>query len=499
VAGLAEGIQAAMKTEPERNSSPIARISRNGNLPLSFAQERLWLLEQLQPGSLAYHTPAAIRLDGSLDIAALEQALNEILRRHEVFRTTFSVVDGQPVQAIVSFQSVSLPVVNLGELPEAERTLKVQQLIAQWGQNLFDLTQAPLLRWMLLRVSEQEHLLLLSTHHIVCDGWSAGVFVRELATLYNAFSQGQPSPLPELPIQYADFAIWQRQWLQGKVLETQLTYWKRQLGTIPPVLKLSSDRSSIQTSTGKQHNFTLSPTLTEAIKTLCQQEGMTLFMTLLAAFKALLYRYSTQDDIVVGSPIANRNRSEIEELIGFFANTLVLRTDLSGNPSFRDVLKRVREVTLGAYAHQDLPFEKLVAQLQPERHLGQTPLYQVWFVLQNAPMPVVELPSLTLSLLEVETGAVRHDLKLDLTETPEGIQGFFEYKTDLFEASAIARMTQLYETLLETAIEQPDIQLNELIEVLENIEKQQQLAQEEEFKTARRQKLGSIRRKQVKS
>jgi amino acid adenylation domain-containing protein len=508
VAGLAEGIQAAMKTEPEQNSSPIARVSRNSNLPLSFAQERLWLLEQLQSGSLAYHTPAAIRLDGSLDIAALEQALNEILRRHEVFRTTFSVVDGQSVQTIVPFKSVSLPVVNLGELPEAERTLKVQQLIAQWGQNLFDLTKAPLLRWKLLHLSEQEHLLLLSTHHIVCDGWSAGVFVRELAALYNAFSQGQPSPLPELPIQYADFAIWQRQWLQGEVLETQLTYWKQQLGTIPPVLKLSSDRplgggkanrSSIQTSVGKQHNFTLSPTLTEALKTLCQQEGMTLFMTLLAAFKALLYRYSTQDDIAVGSPIANRNRSEIEELIGFFANTLVLRTDLSGNPSFRDVLKRVREVTLGAYAHQDLPFEKLVAQLQPERHLGQTPLYQVWFVLQNAPMPVVELPNLTLSLLEIETGTVRHDLKLDLTETPEGIQGFFEYKTDLFEASTIARMTQLYETLLDTVIKQPDIELNALARVLENIEKQQQLVQEAEFKTARRQKLGSIRRQQVKS
>jgi amino acid adenylation domain-containing protein len=499
VAGLAEGIQAAMNAELGRQAPPIDRISRNGNLPLSFAQERLWLLEQLQPGSLAYHTPAAIRLDGSLDIAALEQALNEILRRHEVFRTTFSVVDGQPVQTITPFQSVSLPVVNLGELPDVERSHKVQQIITEWGQNLFDLAQAPLLRWMLLRVSEQEHLLLLSTHHIVCDGWSAGVFVRELATLYDSFSQGQPSPLPELPIQYADFAIWQRQWLQGDVLETQLTYWKRQLGTIPPVLKLPTQHSSTQTSTGKQHNFPISPSLTEALKTLCQQEGMTLFMTLLAAFKALLYRYSTQHDIVVGSPIANRNRSEIEELIGFFANTLVLRTNLSGNPSFRDVLKRVREVTLGAYAHQDLPFEKLVAEVQPERHLGQTPLYQVWFVLQNAPMPVVELSSLTLSLLEVETGAVRHDLKLDLTETPEGIQGFFEYKTDLFEASTIARMIQLYETLLETVIEQPDIQLNALVEVLENAEKQQQIAQEQEFKTARRQKLGSIRRKPIKN
>jgi len=498
VAGLAEGIQVAMKAELKRNVSPINRISRNSNLPLSFAQERLWLLEQLQPGSLAYHTPAAIRLDGSLDIAALEQALNEILRRHEVFRTNFSVVDGQPVQAIVPFQSVSLPVVNLCELPEAERSHKFQQLIAQWGQNLFDLAQAPLLRWMLLGVSEREHLLLLSTHHIVCDGWSAGVFVRELATLYNAFSQGQPSPLPELPIQYADFAIWQRQWLQGDVLETQLAYWKQQLGKIPPVLKLPTQHSSTQTSTGKQQCFTLSPTLTEALKTLCQQEGMTLFMTLLAAFKALLYRYSTQDDIVVGSPIANRNRSEIEELIGFFANTLVLRTNLSSNPSFRDILKRVREVTLGAYAHQDLPFEKLVAELQPDRNLGQTPLYQVWFVLQNAPMPTVELPSLTLSFSQIDTGAVRHDLKLDLTETPEGLQGFFEYKTDLFETSAIARMAGLYETLLTTVVQQPDIQLNALLAALENAQKQQQLSQEEEFKTARRQKLGNIQRKQVK-
>jgi non-ribosomal peptide synthetase component F len=226
---------------------------------------------------------------------------------------------------------------------------------------------------------------------------------------------------------------------------------------------------------------------------------MTLFMTLLAAFKALLYRYSTQDDIVVGSPIANRNRSEIEELIGFFANTLVLRTNLSGNPSFRDVLKRVREVTLGAYAHQDLPFEKLVAELQPDRNLGQTPLYQVWFVLQNAPMPTVELPSLTLSFSQIDTGAVRHDLKLDLTETPEGLQGFFEYKTDLFETSAIARMAGLYETLLTTVVQQPDIQLNALLAALENAQKQQQLSQEEEFKTARRQKLGNIQRKQVKS
>ena len=501
VAGLAESLQ-AMQAKPKLNAPSIPRVSRNGKLPLSFAQERLWLLEQLQPGSLAYHTPAAIRLNGSLDLAALEQALNEILRRHEVFRTTFTVVDGQPFAAIAPFQYMKLPVINLCELPDPSRSFKLQQLSAQWGKKLFDLTQAPLLRSLLLRWSEQEHLLLLSTHHIVCDGWSAGIFVRELVTLYNAFSEGQPSPLPELSIQYVDFAVWQRQWLQGDVLETQRRYWKQQLGTKNlPVLNLPTkgDRSSRPTSTGKKHYFTLSPTLSAALKALCHQEGITLFMTLLAAFKTLLYRYSTQDDIIVGSPIANRNRRETEELIGFFANTLVLRTDLAGDPSFSEILARVREVTLGAYAHQDFPFEKLVAELQPERHLGHSPLYQVWFVLQNAPLPNVELPGLTLSFSEVETEAVRHDLKLDLTETPEGIGGFFEYKTALFEASTIARLSQLYQTLLSTVVEQPEIKLKALVTVLENAEKQQQLLQAEEFKTARRQKLGQIRRKQYKS
>lgn len=482
-----------------QESNFIPRRLHQDTAPLSFAQQRLWLLDQLQPGSFAYTEATAMCLVGSLNVTALEQALNEIVRRHEVLRTSLTVVDGQPVQVIAPSLTVKLPVMNLCELAEAERSLKVEQLLTEWRQQRFDLARVPLLQWMLLQLGEQEHLLLLSMHHIVTDGWSAGVFFRELTTLYNAFSQGQPSPLPELSIQYADFAVWQRQWLQGEVLATQLTYWKRQLGTIPPVLKLSSDRSSTSSSAGKKHSFALSSTLTEALKALSQREGVTLFMTLLAAFKTLLYRYSGQEDIAVGSPIANRNRRETEELIGFFVNTLVLRTDLSGNPSFQDVLRQVREVALGAYAHQDLPFEKLVAELQPERNLGHNPLFQVWFVLQNTPMPTVELPSLKLNLLEVETGVARYDLKLDLTETPEGLTGFFEYKTDLFEASAIACMTQLYETLLKTVIEQADIQLNALVAVLENAEKQQQLAQEEEFKTARRQKLGNIRRKPVKS
>ncbi|MBD2013421.1 amino acid adenylation domain-containing protein [Microcoleus sp. FACHB-53] len=499
LAELAASVQKLMQSQSERPVPPIERVSRDGVLPLSFSQYRLWLLDQLQPGSIAYNMATALHLVGSLNVAALEQALNEIVRRHDALRTTFCVVEGQPIQVIAPSLTMKLSVRNLSEVLEAQRGQKVQQLVTQWSQQLFDLTQGPLLRSLLLQLDQQEHLLVLSVHHIVADGWSAGVFFRELTTLYDAFSQGQPSPLPELPIQYADFAVWQRQWLQEEVLEPQLTYWKRQLGTIPPVLKLSSDRSSTSSSTGKKHSFALSSTLTEALKALSQREGVTLFMTLLAAFKTLLYRYSGQEDIAVGSPIANRNRRETEELIGFFVNTLVLRTDLSGNPSFRDVLRQVREVALGAYAHQDLPFEKLVAELQPERNLGHNPLFQVWFVLQNAPMPTVELPGLTLNLLEVETGVARYDLKLDLTETSEGLKGFFEYKTELFEAATIARIATLYETLLDTVIKQPDIQLNELVKVLENIEKQEQLAQEEEFKTARRQKLGHIRRKQVKS
>jgi len=500
LAELAASVQKLMQSQSEQPVPPIERVSRDGLLPLSFSQYRLWLLEQLHSGSIAYNMATALHLVGSLNVAALEQALNEILRRHEALRTTFCVVDGQPIQVIAPSLTMKLSVRNLSEVAEAERVQKVQLLVKQWSQQLFDLTQGSLLRSMLLQLDQQEHLLVLSLHHIVADGWSAGVFFRELTTLYNAFSQGQLSPLPELPIQYADFAVWQRQWLQGEVLETQLTYWKRQLGTIPPVLTFSSDRTSSSTSssTGKKHRFALSSALTEALKKLSQGEGVTLFMTLLAAFKTLLYRYSKQEDIAVGSPIANRNRQETEELIGFFVNTLVLRTDLSGNPSFRDVLRRVREVALGAYAHQDLPFEKLMAELQPERHLGHNPLFQVWFVLQNAPMPTVELPGLTLNLIEVETEVARYDLKLDLTETPEGLTGFFEYKTDLFEASAIARMVRLYETLLDTVIKQPDIPINSLVEDLENAEKQQQLIQEQEFKKARRKKLGNIRRKQIK-
>jgi amino acid adenylation domain-containing protein len=503
VAGLAAAIQEMMKVQTGRQVSPIQRVSREGELPLSFAQQRLWLLDRLDPGNISYNSSATVRLVGSLHVEALEQAFNEIVRRHEVLRTTFYEIDGQPFQAIAPSLTITLPIIDLCELPEADKSAEPQKQTTEWCQQHFDLAQGPLLRLMLLKLGQQEHILVFSIHHIASDGWSVGLFVGEVAAVYEAFSQGKPSPLPKLPIQYADFAIWQRQWLQGEVLETQLAYWKQQLGTNPPVLDLPSvseacakrPRSSSPTFRGTDYGFVLPKTLTEALKTLSQQEGVTLFMTLLGAFKTLLYSYKGQEDIIVGSPIANRNQSETEGLIGFFVNTLVLRTDLSGNPSFRDVLQRVQEVAMGAYAHQDLPFEKLVMELQPERHLGSNPLYQVWFSLQNNPMPPLELPGLTLNLSDVDIGAVRHDLKLGLTETAEGMECLFQYKTDLFEASTIVRMAERFEQVLSTVVKQPDIQLDALRAVLAEQEQQQQLAKEKEFKAARRQKLGTIRRR----
>ena len=377
------------------NATPISLtpISRDRNLSLSFAQQRLWFLDQLVPNNAFYNVPAAVRLVGSLNLAALKEAFNEIVRRHEALRTTFVTVEGQPVQAIASTLTVPLPVIDLrsrsvsvgeaalkglGEsrsVSVGEAALKglkeleteARRITTQEAQRPFDLSKDPFLRVTLLRLDESEYVLLLVLHHIVSDGWSMGVLIRELAALYTAFASCKDDkfsvskPLPELPIQYADFAHWQREWLQGEVLETQLAYWRQQLDGIS-ILNLPTDRPrpAVQSYRGATQLLQLPKTLSKALEALSQQEGVTLFMTLLAAFQTLLYRYTQQEDIAVGSPIANRNRSEIEGLIGFFVNSLVLRTNFDGNPTFRSLLSRVREVSLGAYAHQDLPFEKLV-------------------------------------------------------------------------------------------------------------------------------------------
>jgi Condensation domain/TubC N-terminal docking domain len=351
---------------------PLHAMPRAGDLPLSFAQQRLWFLDQLVAGSPVYNIARAFRLHGPLDLPALIQSIDEIVRCHEVLRTTFAVVDEQPVQVIVPSLTVRVPVVELWDLPALERESEAQRLAVEEAQRPFDLAREPLIRSTLLQLGQEEHILLLTMHHIVSDGWSANILYREIATLYEAFTARQPSPLPELPIQYADFALWQRQWLQGAVLEKHLAYWKEQLRGSPPLLDLPTDhpRPTQQTFRGALRPLHLSAALTRALTALSQQAGATLFMTLLAAFKILLARYTAQADIVVGTPIAHRTRVELEPLIGCFVNTLVLRTDLSGNPGFWDVLRRVQHTAVEAYAHQDLPFERLVEELRPERTLS---------------------------------------------------------------------------------------------------------------------------------
>ncbi|HBL12848.1 MAG TPA: non-ribosomal peptide synthetase, partial [Cyanobacteria bacterium UBA11162] len=445
---------------------PIAPVSRDKDLPLSFAQQRMWFLDQIEGKSAAYNLAGTINISGSLQVEILEQSFREIVQRHEALRTIFKNVNGQPIQVISPTVTFALPLVDLRRISEAERDTQVQRLVIEEAQRPFNLTQGSLLRVTLLQLGDTEYLLLLVMHHIVSDGWSISrVLFHELNQLYQAFSQGQASPLPELPIQYADFAVWQRQYLQGEVLDKELSYWKQQLDGAPTLLQLPTDRprSPVQTFRGATQLFILPNTITEALKALSQQTHSTLFMTLLAAFNTLLYRYTGQADILVGSPIANRNRTEIEGLIGFFVNTLVLRTDLSSNPSFRELLKRVREVTLEAYAHQNLPFEKLVEELQIARDLSYPPLFQVMFILQNIPITNLELPGLNLSPSErVDTKTSQFDLTLDLSETPSGLAGRVEYNTDLFDDSTITRMVGHFQTLLEGLVTNPDQRLCDL-------------------------------------
>ncbi|MBZ8180967.1 non-ribosomal peptide synthetase [Oscillatoria salina] len=433
-------------------------------VPLSSSQQRLWFIDQLYNGSPFYNIPCALHLKGTLNVTALQQSLNEILRRHEGWRTTFAIVDGQPMQAIAPELSWELAKVNLEHLSGQDWEREVHLLATSEAKKPFDLTQGPLVRATLLRISEKEHIFLLTMHHIVSDGWSIGVFLKELATLYAAFSTGQPSPLPELPIHYPDFAVWQQENLPGEQIETQLNYWKQQLGGELPVLRLPADRPrpAVATFNGAKQYFRFPKTLTEALNKLSQQEEVSLYMILLAAFNTLLYRYTEQEDIPIGSPIANRNRPELEGILGFFVNTLVMRTDLSGNPSFRTLLSRVREVTLDSYANQDLPFEKLVEELQPKRDDRFNPLFQVMFVLQNAPIPVREVAGLTLRTLEIDSGTAMLDLSVSIAESEQGLTGFWEYNTDLFDSATIARWSGNFQTLLSSIVADPNQHISEL-------------------------------------
>ncbi|AOX00333.1 hypothetical protein BJP34_13495 [Moorena producens PAL-8-15-08-1] len=474
--GLAQAVDLAVKD----NLVPLPAIEpipRTEPLPLSFAQQRLWFLDRLEGASPSYNIPSAYKLEGNLNRVALEESLQTIVQRHENLRTIFKVGShGVPFQYISDTVTITLPVI---ELTSGEQESQVQDLIKAEAQQSFDIAKDRLIRFKLLQLSPTEHVLLVTMHHIISDGWSMGVFWRELCQLYQAFCEGKEASLPPLKIQYGDFAYWQRQWLAQQVLNTQLDYWKQQLAGIPPLLELPTDypRPARQTFRGCRERFKLDSSLTQKLKQLSQKAGVTLFMTLLAAFDVLLCRYSGQTDIVVGSPIANRNQAEIEPLIGFFVNTLVLRSDLSGNPSFFDLLTQVRKTTLEAYTHQDLPFEKLVEELQPERRLDSHPVVQVVFALQNAPRTDLDLPGLKAEAIKLDTGATREfDLELHLWDHPEGLSGLCLYSSDLFKTETIQRMLGHFQTLLQGVIAESSQAIGQL-PLLTPAERQQLLVE----------------------
>ncbi|GGA41733.1 hypothetical protein GCM10010981_33430 [Dyella nitratireducens] len=466
---LTELAACAKQSGRKQDAAPIPRIGRDRALPLSFAQQRLWFLDQFESQRGVYNIPAAVRLSGNLDVDALERTLNEIVRRHEALRTSFVLAGDAPVQVIAPTLSLPLDVVDVSET-------QARLLMQDEASQPFDLSTGPLIRFRLIRLAAQEHILLFTVHHIVSDGWSMGVVVREMAALYPAFMQGRPSPLPDLPIHYADFATWQRQWLSGDVLERQRDYWKRRLAGSPGLLALPTDRPRPPSPSyaGSTVPMAVPAALVSRLQTLGSATQSTLFMVLCAAFNVLLARYANQTDICIGTPIANRHRADIEELIGFFVNTLVLRTQVDLADDFHALLRQVHQHTLDAYAHQDVPFEQLVEVLQPERNTSYAPLFQVMLTLHNTPMDELALPGLSMSVVGSESVTAKFDLSLSLMESKDGLQGYFEYSTDLFDPSTIERMRNHLVRLLQMIVAEPNTAVGDLAMLSED-ERQQLL------------------------
>ena len=464
VAGLAKSIESLIGAGGSDAASVMKPVSRGGRLPLSFAQQRLWFLDQLEPHSTAYNRTFAVRLTGPLNLESLQQSLREVIRRHEVLRTNYPSVDGEAQQIITAASGFTLRLFDLDGLPPHERGDMARRLVSADVHRPFDLASGSLVRACVIRVDDAQHVLVLSQHHINTDAWSNGVLAHEISTGYEAFSNGLPSPLSELSIQYADFAAWQRERLEGETLEKQLSFWKEELRGVPPSLELPTDRPrpAVQTFRGATRTFRLSKQLAESLKELSQKESATLFMTLLAAFQTLLHRYTGQPDILVGSPIAGRMRPEVQDLIGFFVNTLVLRADMRGTPRFCDLLRQVRSRSLAAYANQDLPFERLVDELELERDLSRTPLFQVMFVLQTDALESLRLPDIRVSQLETPIENAKFNLTLYMSETEQGLDGSLEYDTDLFDASTIDRMLGHFSTLLEGIVADPNLPVSDL-------------------------------------
>ncbi|SIO25198.1 amino acid adenylation domain-containing protein [Singulisphaera sp. GP187] len=464
VAALAERLETLQQASRGTNAPPLRPAPRDRDpLPASFAQQRLWFLDQLEPGSPLYNIPLAIKIDGPLNTIALQRALDEVVRRHESLRTHFRAEDGRPIPVFAPELTVALPTTDLSTWPPDRRRAEVANRMEDEAQRPFDLAHGPLIHAALLCLESRQHILLLTLHHVIADGWSLGVLVREAGALYDAFAQGRPSPLPALPIQYADYALWQRQWLQGENLDNQLAYWTKQLAGVTP-LEIPTDRPRppALTHQGGERATVLALPLLDELRNLARQEGATLFMTLIAAFQTLLHRVSGQNDIAVGSPVAGRTRSETEGLIGLFVNTLVLRDELSGELSFRQLLQRTKPIVLDAFAHQDLPFEQIVEAVAADRDPSRSPLFQAMLILQNAPLPPLATAGLTMSVLEPAAGTAKFDLTLKLTETEQGLNAALEYATDLFESDTVDRMLGWFRTLLEGIVANPETSLADL-------------------------------------
>jgi amino acid adenylation domain-containing protein len=477
VAALAEVVRSESLSQGDRSAPPILPAPRDGELPLSFTQQRLWFLQQLDPASQAYHVPATLRFRGPFDLSALQDSLTEMVRRHEVLRTTFPTVRGRPAQRIHRPYLVRLPVVSLEAVSEREREGELRRLIAEEIRKPFDITRLPLVRWSVVRLGVEDHVMLRVEHHLLGDGWSFHLFLRELLALYGAFSAGRPSPLAEPPLQLADFARWQRQWMRGAVAAAQLAYWKAKLAGSPPPLELPADRPRpmVQTFRGASSRVELPPRLCAALRRMSRQEGVTLFMTMLAAFLTLLRRYTGGSDLSVGSVIANRRWRETEQMMGAVLNTVVLRADLSADPTFRELLRRVRDVTLEAYTHQDVPFDKVVEALRPERRSNYSPFCRVLFNFHDAPLPSLQLGATSVELTElIDNHSAKFDLNLIVLPLAEqrvgsapetgddGIVVNWEYSTDLFDGATIGRMAEHYQELLEGIAAGPGRRLSAL-------------------------------------
>jgi len=448
--GMAKEVESALRGEEKETGPPrLRRARRDGELPLSFAQQRLWFIHQLEPDSSTYNIAYAIRIEGALNLPALHQSLNAIMARHEALRTRFEMRNGNPAQVIDERAEVDLLFCHLGNVNEDERERRMKRLAEQDAMRPFDLERGPVWRAALAQLSAKDHALLLCMHHVVSDGWSVGVLSREFTVLYDGYSKGQNVTLPEPPIQYADFALWEREWLQGETLDRQLGYWRNQLSGAP-TLDLPTDRprSVVARRRGADVRFGLSSEITEQLKRISRREGATLFMTLMAGFNIVLGRYTGQEDLLIGTDVANRNRLETEGLIGFFVNQLALRTDLSGDPSFREILRRVRRTVLDAYGRQDVPFERVVAEVAPARRADRSPLFQVKLVLQNIPGHDLHSSGLTINELSVNDPTSKFDILLNLSETAEGLVGHNQYDSDLFDRSTMQGLLGFYEAAL---------------------------------------------------